>query len=308
MGNTQTTRDNTYANINKYIDDIIELNGVIDVLKEKCKKYADQSLCLNIALIHTENFNKEIEIPVVKNQHQHQNQYRLGVVADESIKNMFCKKIIQQFVKRLDILTLIQETLNNSSIRIQSFAYGPRCRINPNILNRQQCESGWQEQTALPQTPEKKEENGKYYNGIKLYMNKLKINLESFKLIVRPINDDINSRTYATKISDEQLNLMDIRARELVRKNLELFRDFNINVLTIQHDDTAVLNNEQTTIAKNNYAAKTLSARRHSGLGSTTGRSRSNTVGGGGGKGKGIRSRSRSRSRRGRGRGRTSRS
>lgn len=119
-------------NINKQTQLIQEIHAVATELSNSYQsKYLDPKFCTTVALIYNDklmNFRHNQLDGVAST---------LGLVVDNPRhKQHLCSSIVKHYTDRLNLLAVIQSSLNFCSNRIFALTTGPRCDGNPEIFDQ----------------------------------------------------------------------------------------------------------------------------------------------------------------------------
>jgi len=195
-------------NINKQTQLIQEIHAVANELSnEYTNKYLNPKFCTTVALVYNDklmNFRHNQLDGIAST---------LGLVVDNPRhKQHLCSSIVKHYTDRLNLLAVIQQSLNFCSNRIFALTTGPRCDGNPEIFDQAECtKSGgnWINTVVPPnhEIPENKEWFNYLQHMQETYLKSLARLLDITKQL-KEFDEDINDERLRG-LGEEVEGLMD---------------------------------------------------------------------------------------------------
>lgn len=173
------------------------------------KEFLRPDFCNRVALVATEklgNYSKSQLNDVV---------YTLGVVAeDPMLKENLCQAIIDHYMKRIQLISTIINSLEPCSKMVKAVNTGPICVGNPDIFDEQECKDSnneWQNFNFMTYNIDKSApQNQAFLNSL----NNLNIEFTKDLESVKKILEDIMNINY--NIADEQLDNLQMETQQLI--------------------------------------------------------------------------------------------
>lgn len=189
------------------IREITEIS--INLAENYNKEFLRPDFCNRVALVATEklgNFSKSQLDDVV---------YTLGVVAeDPMLKENLCQAIIDHYMKRIQLISTIINSLEPCSKMVKAVNTGPICVGNPDIFDKQECNdngNNWQNFNFMTYNIDKNaEQNKAFLNSL----NNLNIEFTRDLEAIKKILEDVMNINY--NIADEQLDNLQIETQQLI--------------------------------------------------------------------------------------------
>lgn len=134
--------------------------------------------------------------------------YRLGMSVQGREKEKVCKKIAQNYVARLHLISAIENTLPDCYRRLNALSRGPICKSDPEVFNRDKCRDWNFNVSPPPNIPE----NSKWYEMVTKAFTTFNNHLYKMKSILEEL------KAYETGITDQRLGEMG----EQVQQSIEI--------------------------------------------------------------------------------------
>lgn len=189
------------------IREITEIS--INLAENYNKEFLRPDFCNRVALVTTEklgNYSKTQLNDVV---------HTLGVVAeDPMLKENLCQAIIDHYMKRIQLISIIVNSLEPCSKMVKAVNTGPICVGNPDIFDESECnKSGndWQAFNFMTYNIDKDvEQNKPFLDSLNNLNMEFTRDLEAIKKIL----EDLMNINY--NIEDEQLDNLQIETQQLL--------------------------------------------------------------------------------------------
>lgn len=188
-----------------------DLTKEIDQIAKKLSDYystnfLDPGFCNQIALSYNDKLLKASKGELSKTTSN------LGLqVQSPGTKQKMCEVIIKHYTDRLNLLAGIQESIKYVSDRIFAITKGPRCEGNPEIFDKDNCDTSggdWKPIVFMPDREVK--ENDQWFRDLQEMQDTYLANLEKLLKIVKQVRD------YDQKINDESLRALKKNAKQII--------------------------------------------------------------------------------------------
>ena len=203
----QSNSKQTYNNNKIQTELIDEIHKRAKVLSESYSyEFLDDNFCNRVALLYNDRLSK------FRKQEIDSVQFTLGIVNDNpATKNKVCKLIVEHYIKRIRLISKIEENLDYCLYRIYALTIGPRCNGQPETFDMDQCRNlggQWLETVLLPD--DQLVENRPWYQQIHDMQSAYIGYLKRLNSILRQLDD------FDEYVNDERLNSLDLEIDKMI--------------------------------------------------------------------------------------------
>jgi len=235
--------------INKGAELKTQILHTVAELKSKYREYTSSDVCNRIALIYTDRLMDYSNVKL------REVAYRFGMTANlPKEKAKLCQMIVKHYHDRIELLKLVESSIDDCSVRIFALTSGPACLGRPDIHDQKACQvdggqwikefipgvSEFKPQQARISPPDQNlEPNRVWYQNLnqmgQIYIRTLTQLVE----ILTELDDD------NTIISNERLNNLRNRATTLIvemRKGCQALYDVMRGMPTFSKAEAQAIN------------------------------------------------------------------
>lgn len=212
MGATSSRPDKVKNKIGKTTEFIKKINEHANELSSKYRnKFLYPDFCNQVAMIYSDKLSH------FRRQELEGASYILGLTPDvPGIKQEICKKIVEHYTRKLNLVQYIQDSLSYCDHRILATTIGPYCKGDPMIFESDKCESEGHEWQTMRELPADDEENDEWFEMVDEMQTRY---IDTVKRLFEILDQLLN---YDEIVDEEALDVM-IREVKMLVEDLNKF-------------------------------------------------------------------------------------